>query len=288
MKLNFSDLLDKHKDIPCAITAHGPSLNFHKYEILQAQKEKKIIRLSVNNWWDFFDSDPDYWILSNTDYTMEKYMNFLNQKDISVFFSDDGDFTSKEFIEQNAKFNWLAYDQRHWEGKDCLEILMEFKNYYEKNKNFKFNRFGNNEVMWHPPRCHHNSGHSLNDRKCCDMNISKRITVQEYLQNLTKTEQHYSTGDSVAIHAIAFAIIMGCNPIYVSGMDLDYSKGYANNKFLVTQDYISGPSAFTPVRENFYNDLTILNQSASSRGINLINLCPDPWYDCFKVGRFTI
>ena len=40
-----------------------------------------------------------------------------------------------------------------------------------------------------------------------------RLTIQEYLQEISGCDQHYSTGDTVAFHAIAFAIIMGCNPI---------------------------------------------------------------------------
>lgn len=286
MKLNFENILDKHKNIPCVIGAHGPSLKIYKEKIQDLQKQKKIIRFSVNNWWNYFDIKPDYWVLSNTDYTIEKYMNFLNENNLTVLFSDDGDFTDKKFIEENAKFDWLVYDQRHWEAKDCIDILKEFDEFYQKNNNFNFTRFGNNEVMWHPPRCYHNSGHSRNDRRCCDMNIPKRVPLQEYLQNLTETKQHYSTGDSVSIHAIAFAIIMGCNPIYISGMELDYSKGYANPNFLTNANHIHGSSAFTPVRENFFNDLNILNESAKSRNIEIINLTKDPWYNSFKLGNF--
>ena len=40
-------------------------------------------------------------------------------------------------------------------------------------------------------------------------------TIQEALQKAGKHISHYSTADTVAFHAIAFAILMGCNPIYL-------------------------------------------------------------------------
>ena len=55
-------------------------------------------------------------------------------------------------------------------------------------------------------------------------------TVQEYLKNISNSDQHCSTADTVAIEMLSFAIIMGCNPIYISGMDLDYSKGYSGGR----------------------------------------------------------
>ncbi len=287
MKLTIKDIIDKHKNMPAVIAAHGPSLNFNKKKIIDAHNKNTILRFSVNNWWDYFDRQPDYWILSSTIWTMERIMPKLQETMVPVFFSDDGDFTPKSFIEQNLKSDWLVYDQRHWEGKKCIEILKEFKGHYEKNKNFHFTKFGNNETMWHPPRCFTNSGHSL-DGRCCSQNIPPRITIQEELQNLTGTEQHYSTGDSVTIHAISFAILMGCNPIYIAGMDLDYNKGYANPEIKDWKNKSSGPNAFTPVRKNFLNDLLILNKSAERRGIEIINLNKDSWFQEFKVGNFII
>ena len=287
MRLNLKNIVDRHKNVPCVVTLHGPSLNLHKEQIVKAHDDNKVIRLSVNNWWDYFQTKPDYWILSTTEFTIGNHIDFLNSNNLTTFYSDDGDFTDKQFIEQNANFDWLAYDQRHWQGKDCIEILTEFRQHYRDNKNFKFKKFGNNEIMWHPPRCYHDSGHSSKDRRCCDMNFDKRVPIQEFLQNLTKTEQHYSTGDSIAVHAIAFAIIMGCNPIFVSGMDLDYRKGYANDSFNSgAERYATEAGAFTPLRQNFKNDLDILNSSAMNRGIEIINLCPDPWYDSLKIGKF--
>jgi len=289
MKLKIADIIDKHKNTPCFIACHGPSLNKHKKELISARKQEKILRFSVNNWWDYFDSPPDYWILSSSEhaFTIKKVFPILKRTKVPIFYSDDGDFTPKSYIEENLESDWLVYDQRHWEGKDCIEILKQFKNHVQKNKNFNFNRFGNNEIMWQPPRCYSNSGHAL-DRRCCNQNIPARTPIQEELQKLTGTEQHYSTGDTVALHTIAFAILMGCNPIYVTGMDLDYSKGYANSDKTDWKSKAEGPNAWAPVHKNLQNDIKILNESAKNRGIEIINLNKESWYKEFEIGELNV
>lgn len=287
MRLKYEDILNKHKNIPCVIAGHGPSLINYKEKITEAHNNKKIIRFSVNNWWDYFTNNPDYWVLSSTEFTIAKYLNFLNEKRITVLFSDDGDFTSKKFIEENSIFDWLDYDQRHWKGKDCLQILRDFKEYYVKNKNFDFKDYGNNSSMWQPPRHLSNFGLAT-DGKCCSMNTPKRVTIQEYLMKLSGHNEHYSTADTVSFHAIAFAIIMGCNPIYVAGMDLDYSKGYADKTKTDWMHKELGPNSWTPTRINLENDIKILNDSAKKRGLSIINLNKESWYNTLEFGDFLV
>ena len=288
MQLQINDLIDKHLNKPCVIAAHGPSLNLSKESISKAHKEKNILRFSVNNWWDYFEQAPDYWVLSTGVFTIEKMASIINKYKIPTFFSDDADFTSKQFINENILSDWLVYDQRHWKGRTCLEILKDFKNYHQKNKSFDFLDYGNNKTMWQPPRHKGHFGHCITNTKCCDQNNPARKTLQETLQELTNCSQHYSTGDSVTLHAIAFAIIMGCNPIYISGLDLDYTKGYANKEKTDWQSKANSPNAFTPVRENFYNDLNVLSESANLRDIKIINLNKNAWYDSFQTGDLKL
>ena len=66
MEITYDDISGKHKDIPCVVSLHGPSLNTHRDKIESLQKEKKIIRLSVNEWYDFFNEKPDYWVVQLT------------------------------------------------------------------------------------------------------------------------------------------------------------------------------------------------------------------------------
>ena len=289
MQLVLKDIIDKHRDSACFIACHGPSLNKHKKELVSARQRGDILRFSVNNWWDYFESPPDYWVLSSSEhaFTIRKVLPILKKTKVPIFYSDDGDFTPKSFIRDNLESDWLVYDQRHWEGKKCIEILSDFKKHYEENNNFNFTKYGNNEIMWHPPRCYSKSGHSL-DGRCCKQNTPPRMPVQEELQRLTKTKQHYSTGDTVALHTIAFAILMGCNPIYVTGMDLDYSKGYANPDKTDWKSKAEGPNAWAPIHKNLQNDIKILNESAKNRGIDIINLNKESWYKEFKIGELGI
>tara|TARA_R110002124_G_scaffold277506_2_gene448994 strand:+ start:5706 stop:6575 length:870 start_codon:yes stop_codon:yes gene_type:complete len=289
MKKQICDVVDRHKSTPAVIALHGPSLNLTKKEIIQTQKENKIVRFSVNDWYDYFDTPPDYWILSTSEpkFLIKNLLPMLENLKVPVFFSDDGDFTSKELINNSLESEWLCYDQRHWEFKNCLQILKTFKEHHTTHKNFSFKKYGNNEIMWHPPRCLSMSGHSL-DGRCCQQNSPPRVTIQEELQNISGCNRHYSTGDTVALHAIAFAIIMGCNPIYVTGLDLDYSDGYADDSKNDWQQKASGPNAWMPVRQNLENDLNILNESAENRGIKIINLNPNAWYESFEISDFVV
>ena len=58
--------------------------------------------------------------------------------------------------------------------------------------------------------------------------------IQETLQTYTGYDQHYGAGDTVALHMLSTAILLGLKDIKVIGMDLDYKKGYARNDRGVT------------------------------------------------------
>jgi hypothetical protein len=275
MQLQFKDITNKHKDIPAIITVHGPSLNKDKGALIKKQIDDGWIRFSVNNWYKVFDVPPNYWVLSSTFYTIERMMDIINKTQITVFYSDDGDFTSKQYIKEHLKADWLVYDQRHWEGKTC----------FGENKDFNFSRFGNNKAMWQPPRQRGHFGHCITNDICCQQNDPPRETIQEYLQKLSDCKQHYSTGDTIAIHAIAFAIMMGCNPIYLSGLDLDYEKGHAALGTVEPGAKAEGEHSWFNCSANLKNDLEVLNDSAKNLGIDIINLHPNPWYGVFNKGK---
>ena len=177
----------------------------------------------------------------------------------------------------------MPYDQRHFKGHECITILKNFKDYHTENKNFDFKGYGNNNIMWHPPRIGGGDGWAGFDLygRCCKDIEEGEPTIQEHLQSLTKCKKHYSTGDTVALHAIAFAILMGCNPIYISGMDLDYSRGYANDKKSIPMGHFS---MWQENSENLLSDMNILLDSANNIGTQIINLNKDSWHDIFPKG----
>ena len=79
---------------------------------------------------------------------------------------------------------------------------------------------------------------------------------------------------------IGLAILMGCNPIYINGMDLDYSKGYANTGIAAPADPLWQDCADRQI-----STFEALNESAKLLGIEIYNLNPKPWYGVFQIGR---
>tara|TARA_Y100000592_G_scaffold56027_3_gene88117 strand:+ start:2259 stop:2981 length:723 start_codon:yes stop_codon:yes gene_type:complete len=238
----------------------------------------------MNNWYDHFDVPPDYWVISNSEYSIPLMYKEMNKYGSPILYSKDGDDSSDEYIQETLTCDYLPYDQRHFKGHDCVTILKNFEDHYIKNNNFNFKEYGNNNIMWHPPRIGGGDGWAGFDLygRCCKGIEKNELTIQEHLQKLAKYEKHYSTGDTVAFHAIAFAILMGCNPIYISGMDLDYSRGYANaNKHVPFGHFYM----WQENSENLLSDMRILLSSALNLGTEIINLNTLSWHDVFPQGR---
>lgn len=267
--LDYKQILDKHKNREAFVCAHGPSLR--KYtDVIEKKQKDGSIRISVNNWSSFFTTPPEYCCIANAEYTIKEYINYSSLKETTFFYADSADMTSrKEVIESELSF--FGYDQRHFKNNDCRKIL---SNYDASNNKNNFIDYGNNIEMWLDNRLseYEWAGFDRHGR-CCHQIIKNRPTVQEYLQKISNTNKHYSTGDTVTFHAISFAIIMGCNPIYVAGLDLDYSLGYSNGDLC---PYVE--DEWHKFKRNTFNDLKILNDSAKNRKIKLINLTENPWY----------
>jgi len=104
-----------------------------------------------------------------------------------------------------------------------------------------------------------NQGHK--DRK-------PEMTIQEFLQIKSNYSEKYGYGLSVIVHTLAIALITGCNPIYISGVDFDYSgKGYVNRDAQggVIMGRIVGPK----VKGNVAEDLSILRRTGESIGVEI-------------------
>lgn len=104
----------------------------------------------------------------------------------------------------------------------------------------------------------------FNNQKCDRCNdkcvIKNRKTIQEYLRDYTGYDKLYSTGDSVAVHMLAFSILIGCKEICYTGIDLDYKLGYATNK---ENHKPINPVGFDGIRNNILNDIDIIISSAN-------------------------
>ena len=176
------------------------------------------------------DINPDYWVVSSTVMTVSSnYKNFNCLKDNQgkLLFANSTDLTKKP--EQLLEIDYLTYDQRHFNNKSCPI----------------------------PPE----SG-------CCEFCrelIPNRLTIQEELQKYTGFDKHYGTASTVALHMLAFAILMGCKKIYLSGIDLNYNLGYFDRK-------TENPDSFKLWLGEILEDFKIIKSSADLKNIEIINL----------------
>jgi len=310
VKLSYDDIINKHKNTPCVVALHGPSLDQHKEKIEDLQKEQETLRISVNEWYDFFNERPDYWIVSNGEFTIDASINgshiwtqreypqdVFNKYGIPLFYNAAADLTDEEVIEQHLKCDYLSYDTKHFCGDTCIEIFKNFKSYYEENKNLDFTHYGNNPKMWRHPNVDGFDAYMklLHGRfapgwdlhgKCCKGRNINTPTVQERLQQFTNYSQHAGPGQTVGLFAITFAILMGCNPIYVTGLDLDCTVGYANSSG-AQFSYNSGHMGHWKVifRDFLLDDMRIIKESAENIGVKIINLNKGSWHNVFEKGE---
>jgi hypothetical protein len=311
MKLEYKDIVNKHENIPAVVALHGPSLDDHKEKIQELQRDKKIIRLSVNNWYDYFSVDPDYWVVSNGEYTVKASMtndslwvarqfphDIFNKYKIPLLYNSSIDLTEKQFLDK-LQCDYFQYDIRHFKGHSCKEILLNFKEHYNKNKNLDFLYYGNNKEMWQKPdvsefpewikRIHGRVAGAWSVRnKCCDQR--KDITLQEKLQQISSHDKHAGPLSSVGFCALTLAVLMGCNPIYVSGLDLDYTLGYAKSPVDVNAGINVGNIGHWKkiFRNSILNDMAIIDQSSALLGKKIINLNKNSWYNVLTKGDIEI
>jgi hypothetical protein len=244
MKQTIQDIIDRHKNTPALIVAHGPSYNDHK-ERIQEYKNKGIIIFDCNEWYMFQSIPPHYWVVANNEYTVVNYYKIINSYSSLYIYADSVDLTHRDFVNKILNVDYLPYDQRHNGCQPCTP----------------------------------------NRSKCCDNIIQGRLTLSEELMKYTGHTQQPALIGSVVLNEIIFAILMGCNPIYITGMDLDYREGYAD----LGQNHIVVPR----VEHNSWQayaipNLKIINDAAKNINVKIINLNKDTYFDTFEKGVMEI
>ena len=312
MKLHFKDITDKHKGETCIVALHGPSLSPYVDKIQELQKNEKVKRFSVNEWFDFFEEKPDYWVVSNTEFNIRDSIlneniwkarqypvDVFNQYKVPLLYNCAADLTDPKFVEENLNFDYLPFDNKHFKGHNCTQILKGFKKHYEDNKNLDYLFYGNNKQMWQAPDSKNenvnkycSSVHGVlaggwsRTGHCCHVINEDQETLQEALQKNTGHTQHLGVGQTVGLYCIAFAILMGFKKIYVVGLDLDYTLGYADGSdkpYYIPN--IGNVGHWRYVFKDFLiDDMRILRESAELKGSEIINLNKEAWYDEFRKG----
>lgn len=89
----------------------------------------------------------------------------------------------RELAEERLTGDVFLFDQRHFEGKPCSPV-----------------------------------------EACCSVlaNENWSATIQEFFARHYKLPHHYSSGDTVALHALACALITGAKEVYIGGVEIPF------------------------------------------------------------------
>ena len=245
MKMSFQDIEDKESSKIGLLIAHGPSLRKDVQRLFDLSKQKEKFctfttgdaKVIENMGYVF---DLNYWVIANTVYTVSRnYQDINKYPNVKFLYADSVDKSPDP--ENLLKVDFLPFDQRHFDEQNCR------KNWKPGDVNYD------------------SSGYYF----CCAENNEKfyvgKKTIQEYVQEKCSAQNHYSTASTSALHMLATAIIAGCKEIYLFGVDLDYSTGYADNK-------TTNNDTFDPYIREIVDDFKILNESANNIGIKIYNM----------------
>jgi hypothetical protein len=245
MRLNFSDIIGRHKGAPALVIGHGPSLNNY-INMLPFYRSKGVILFGCNEWFRIYLNAPNYVVYASNMDTLGAYVDVINSNadKLFVIYADSVDLVDRSWVETNIKCDYIGYDQKHFDSRPCC------------------------------------------DRNCCKHIIPGRLTIQEELQKFTGHTCHYGSGDTVAVHMLASAILMGCNPIYIVGVELSYDVGYANNSGnLISKVRIAELSDYS---ERICSDFEKIRDSAKRIGTRIINLNKQSKFDVFETGDLCV
>lgn len=186
MQNNIEDFIDIHLNQPILLVGSSPNLSDFPYKDFKG----KIITFGDAIFRGRKLFKADYWIAANNEFPIPDipmHLKLINSFSETTFiFSDSAAYDilfkkSETFLEKNLNVNWCCYDERHFGGKKCR------------------------------PR-----------RRCCEL-VDKypgRLTLTELVAKKYNHNKIAKQGMTIAENALALALLMGCNPIYIQGVEL--------------------------------------------------------------------
>lgn len=230
-KLNISNLVGRESDKICHVIGHGPSL--YKYLDHLSNLNSDHITVSVNDIDMCTNIKPDYWIVCNPCYNMDCLSQRVNKfTDTKFVYCDVIDMTSFDKVDSLLKVDYFTFDFLHFKSSQ--------NSFFVKGQEFGCQK------AWIP---------------CCSR-IQDRLTIQELLMRVSGYENHYSTGDTIILHALALGIIIGSKVINLYGVDLDYNKGYVNK-------YSTNGDSFDFWMDRLQSDFYVIKESAVKLGVTI-------------------
>lgn len=197
MRIKLKELIFKHKNIPCVIVGSGPTMldfDYSKFKGIIIIAGSAILRINKL-------VKPDYLVSSNNHFPVveiDEHVKILNKfKRLKWMISDTGCYDSiwkfnEDKFKKKLKLSYFLFDDRHFKNKEC-----------KPKKN------------------------------CCDFlkKYPGRKIIYEYLSQIYKQPfKLKETGISAAEISTTFALIFGCNPIFIQGVDIPKKHYFGKEK----------------------------------------------------------
>ena len=213
MEIFLDEIFNKHKGEPCLILGSGKSLNELNYENFKG----KIIAVGTTILRIKEKKNISYFVSANNHFPIPEikdHLDFLNNlKNTTWLMSDTAAYNdiwvkNHSFLKENLKINWLSFDDRHNKGELCN------------------------------PK-----------KECCKIvrNKNDHKTLQEFFFEKKANKNSFFKAISVAEFGLIFALLFGCNPIYLAGIDIPRENYWAHSK---NRDYYGFKSEYA---DNFLN-----------------------------------
>ncbi|MDD4899838.1 MAG: hypothetical protein PHT31_00780 [Candidatus Omnitrophica bacterium] len=225
MKISsYEWFLNREKGRACLVAGVAPSITdfpFQKFKGVYLTCGDGALRLR-----DLFDAN--YWVVANDVFPVPgEHSEIINKFKKTVFIFSDSVACSRknvdtEIFDKELEVDWFAFDQRHFNGSACRQ----------------------------------------GGASCCKLTklYPQRLTLQEYMKKQFNRQGCYSSGSTVAVHALAFAILLGCNPIYLQGIEIPV---YADEYKYKPDAYADSLLPFSPARRpdlrKLFNFISVVN-----------------------------
>ncbi len=251
---SFEFFVDREKDKSCLVAGNAPTIKNFPFK----QFKGKYILMNYGPQTLKRYAVPDYWLSANHYFPVPSlHLKEINSfKDCIFMFSDTAVYAARnvydyDFLKNNLRIPWFAFDCMHFGHKKCNP-----------------------------------------SRPCCKLVdlYPERVTIHEFIQHHFGLSERCPGGNTGVLFSLAFAVLMGCSPIYLQGIELPiYTKDYWHFNILhpgnvralywplraYVKEWIYGKPQYSPFFDHLEQTLTAFEYMVDlchKRGIEIYNL----------------